>query len=79
MEISLKHLPVRQLDPPSPLLTVLRQHSLVVLPVILKVVEVGVVERTHQSYWVVVVYLADAVELVLGPVALIGQFPSLVV
>lgn len=31
-----------------------------------------------ENYWVVVVDLTQTVELVLGPLALVGKFPSLV-
>ena len=55
------------------------QHAFVVLPVILQQLEVSVVEGSGQLHRVVVVDLAVAVELVLRPVALVGQLPALVV
>lgn len=79
MEISLEDLTVRQFDLPSAFLGVPHQHSLVVLPVILKQFEVGEVKGLEERHWIIVVDLSEAVELVLCPAALIGQFPALVI
>ncbi len=78
MEVSLKELPVSEYDFSSSLLGVLDKHSLVILPVIFKQVEVSEVKSALKLHGVVVVDFSEAVELILTPVALIGQFASLV-
>jgi len=79
VEIPLKHLPIRQLYASSPLLDILDQVAFVVLPVILKKIEVGVVKTAIEYDWIVVVDLPQPVELILRPLSLIRQLPTLVV
>jgi hypothetical protein len=79
VEIALEVLAIGQLDPAASFLRVVHQHALVVLPVVLQQFKVGVVEWAVELDGFVVVDLAVAVELVLQPIALVGELAACVV
>lgn len=72
VKVSLKNLTIGELNPTATFLRVMTQHALVVLPVILQVVEVGVVEATLERDWIVVIDFPESIELVLGPLPFVG-------
>lgn len=79
MEIPLEHLLISQLDPSSALFGIIRKHTFIKLPIIIQQIEICVIETTFQNHGVIVVYLTVAMELVVCPVALVGELTALVV
>jgi hypothetical protein len=55
------------------------QHAFIVLPIVLKKLEVGIIERGIKYGWIIVVDFSESIKLVLRPVPLIGQLSPFIV
>ena len=78
MEIPLKNLPICQLYLPSPLFRVLYKHPFIILPVVLKKVEISKIETTLKPNRVVIVNFSESMKFILTPISLISEFSSFI-
>ena len=73
-EIPLISLTVAQTQTPPTFLLVMRQLPLIAHPLLLKLSEVAVIERSIQFVWFFIVNLSFSMELILEPFAFICDF-----
>ena len=79
VKITFKYLSVGQFDPPSSLFCVLREHAFIVLPVVLKIVKIGIIEGPAHYHRVIIIHFTKSIELILRPHTFICHFTTLIV
>jgi len=78
MKIPLEDLIISEPDPASTFLGILDEHALVVEPKVFQEIKVGKIESAVEGRGIIVKDLALAMELVLCPVALVGEFTTFI-